>query len=144
MFVWQTLVATPVRSFCSRQCVQAAQGAVEHVLVAAALVAHGAGAFDADQRRGVAELPQRARDLLGDELAVGEDLEIAVRMLREEVEQLRVHERLAAEDAEEAFPCSFASLIVRFSVSRSMALRGASTSTQQPWQRRLQEFRMER
>lgn len=41
------------------------------------------------------------------------------------------------------FPCALASLMVRFSESRSMA-SFSSTSTQQPWQRRLQELMMER
>ena len=40
--------------------------------------------------------------LVGDELAVGEDLEVAIGMRGQDVEQVRVHERLAAEDAEEA------------------------------------------
>src|SRR5688572_4457454 len=42
-----------------------------------------------------------------------------------------------------ALPCRFASVMVRFSVPRSMA-SFSSTSTQQPWQRRLQELIMER
>ena len=83
---------------------QTAQGAVEHVLVPAALVAHSAAAFDADERSRVAKLLQSTRGFLRDELAVGENLEVTIRMLREEVEQLRMHERLAAEDAEEAVP----------------------------------------
>ena len=48
-------------------------------------------------------LPSRAqllRDLVGDQLAVGEDLEVAVRVRGEQIEQLRVQERLAAENAE--------------------------------------------
>ena len=43
----------------------------------------------------------RLARFVGDEVAVGEDLEVAVRVLGEHVEQLRVHERLAADDAEE-------------------------------------------
>src|SRR6266496_433399 len=41
-----------------------------------------------------------------------------------------------------AFPCRLASVIVRLSVSRSMA-SFSSTSTQQPWQRRLHELTMD-
>ena len=85
-----------------------------------------------------------ARDFVGDELAVGEDLEIAVRMRREQIEQLRVHERLAAEDAEERVPVRLRvgdRAVQRLEIDLS---RGASTSTQQPWQRRLQELRIER
>ena len=67
---------------------------------AAALVADDLGAFDADERRDVAEPRELARDLVGDELPVGEDLEVAVGMRGEEIEQLRMQERLAAEDAE--------------------------------------------
>src|ERR1043166_5012366 len=43
-----------------------------------------------------------------------------------------------------AFPCRLASVMVRLSVSRSIISRGASTSTQQPWQRRLQLLMIER
>src|SRR5206468_11921797 len=64
-------------------------------------------AFDADQRRGVAQLAQPVRDLFGDELAVGEKLEVAVSMRREQVQQLRVHERLAAQNPEEGVPVLF-------------------------------------
>src|SRR5438093_11795569 len=42
-----------------------------------------------------------------------------------------------------AFPCCLASVIVRLRVSRSM-LSFSSTSTQQPWQRRLHELMTER
>src|SRR6185312_14736489 len=45
---------------------------------------------------------QTFRDFLRDELAVGENLEVAVRVRREQVQQLRVHERLATKDAEES------------------------------------------
>ena len=83
---------------------QAAHGAREDFLFSPPLVAHDFAALDAHERRGVADLPQALRDFLGDELAVREDLKVAVRVRREEVEQLRVHERLAAEDAEERVP----------------------------------------
>jgi len=42
------------------------------------------------------------------------------------------------------FPWALASRMVRLSVSRSISVRSAATSTQQPWQRRLQELRIER
>ena len=74
------------------------------MLVAAPFVADDFAAFDADERGDVAEFAQTLCDFLGDELAVGEDLEVAVRVRREQVEQLGVHEGLAAEDAEEGVP----------------------------------------
>ncbi len=83
---------------------EAAQGAVEHVLVAAAFIAHRAGAFDTHERCGIAELAQGLGGLLGDELTVGEDLEIGVGMLRDQIEQLGMHEGFTAEDAKEAVP----------------------------------------
>ena len=49
-------------------------------------------------------MPRRAharRPLLGDELAVGENLEVTIGVLRQHVEQLRMHEGLAADHAEE-------------------------------------------
>jgi hypothetical protein len=86
---------------------QAAQRAGEHVLVATAFVADDLGAFDADERRDIAELAHVGGGLLGDHLAVGEDLEVGVRVHREKVEQLGMHEGLAAEDAEERIPAPF-------------------------------------
>ena len=86
---------------------QPAHRSVEHVLLAAALIAGDFTAFDADQRRGVAQLAQAGRGLLRDELAVGEKLKVTVGVSGEQIEQLRVHERFAAEDAEERVPVPF-------------------------------------
>ena len=83
---------------------QAAEGAGEHVGLAAALVADDLGALDADERGDVSELAHGGGGFLGDHLAVREDLEVGVRVHGEEVEELRVHEGLAAEDAEEGIP----------------------------------------
>src|SRR5262245_1927387 len=73
----------------------------EHIGPAAPLVADNLRPLDADQRRDVAHPPQALRLLVGDELAVGKDLEVAIRMRFEQLEELRMHERLAADDAEE-------------------------------------------
>ena len=73
----------------------------QHAVPAAALIADDLGPFDADERRDVAELAHLLARFLGDEMAVGEDLEIAIGMRLQQLEQLRVHERLAADDAEE-------------------------------------------
>ena len=100
MLVWQTLVATPMSSPWRRQASRPVERLGQHLHPAAALVADDLRALDADERRDVAEPRQLARDLVGDELAVREDLEVAVGMRREQIEQLRMQERLAAEDAE--------------------------------------------
>ena len=63
---------------------------------AAALVGDDFRSLNADQRRAVAELAHLLGMFGGNELAVGEHLEIAVRMSSEDVEQLRVKEGLAA------------------------------------------------
>ena len=47
-------------------------------------------------------LPQLGRGLVVEEVPVGEDLEVAVGVRLEQLEDLRVHEGLAAEEAEEA------------------------------------------
>src|SRR3989449_2091220 len=86
---------------------QPAHRFVEHVLLAAALITRDFTAFDADQGRGVAQFAQAIRDFLRDELAVGEKLKVTVGVRGEQVEQLRVHERFAAEDAEERVPVPF-------------------------------------
>ena len=80
---------------------QAAQRFVEHILLAPAFVADGACAFHADQGGGIADLAHGLRGLFGDHLPVCEHLEVAVRVLCQKVEQFRVHEGLAAQDAEE-------------------------------------------
>ena len=82
--------------------IESAQRAREHVLFSTAFVADDLGAFDAHQRRHIAELPQIFCDLFGDQLTIGKDLEEAIWMLREEVEQLRMHEGFTAKNAEEA------------------------------------------
>src|SRR5437867_3149296 len=80
---------------------QPADRLVENVLPAPPLVAGDFAAFDADEWRRIGQFAQTVRNLLGDELPVGEKLEVTVLMRREQFQQLRVHERLAAKDAEE-------------------------------------------
>ena len=85
-----------------------------------------------------------SRHFVGDEVAVGEDLKVAVAVAAEDLQHLRVHERLAAEDAEER-------VAHRLGFARSggssppASIFGclAATSTQQPWQRRLQLLMIE-
>ena len=61
MFVWQTLVATPVISLWRMQASRPASVRVSTLGLAAALVADDLGALDADERRDVAERAQLAR-----------------------------------------------------------------------------------
>src|SRR5262249_22797407 len=80
---------------------QSAYGFVEHILPATPFVAGDLTALDADERSGITQFAQAVRDCLRNELAVGEELEVAVGMRCKQVEQLRVHERLASQNAEE-------------------------------------------
>src|SRR5205823_10218002 len=57
---------------------QSRQGFAEYVEPPAALVADHFLPLDADQGRRVADLAQAGGDLVGDQLPVGEDLEVAV------------------------------------------------------------------
>ena len=104
MLVWQTLVATPINSPLRRHASRPLSVLVRTCVAAAAFVADDFGAFDAEERRDVAEARQLASDLVGDELSVREDLEVAVGMGREQVEQLRMEERLATQNAEVGVP----------------------------------------
>ena len=61
-------------------------------------------AFDADEGCDISDLTQVRGYFLRDELTIGEDLKIAIGMFSEYIEQFRVHERLTAENAEEAVP----------------------------------------
>ena len=81
---------------------QATQGAGEYVLVSPPQIADAFGPLDANEWGDVAQLTQLPGHLLGNHLAVGEELEITVRMLREKIQQLRMQQRLAAEHTEEA------------------------------------------
>ena len=117
---------------------------LQHAGPAAALVADDLVALDADERRDVAELAHPFGRLVGDELAVGEDLEVAIGMLGEHVEQLRVHERLAADDAEEDVAHLLGFARSACATPRAVMVSClAATSTQQPWQRRLQLLMIE-
>ena len=144
MFVWQTLVPTPVISLWRMQASRPASVRVSTLawprrssltisvpsMLTSGVTLPSARSF--------------ARDLVGDELAVGEDLEVAVGVRCEHVEQLRVHERLAAEDAEEAVAhASWRRRSAGPASSAGIISRGPSTSTQQPWQRRLQLLMIE-
>ena len=100
MLVWQTLVATPISSPWRRQA-----SSPSSVLFRTCIRPRRSSLTISEPSMlmsGVT-LPssrERAGDVVGDQLAVGEDLEVAVGVRREQVEQLRVHERLAAENAE--------------------------------------------
>ena len=80
---------------------EASERAVEHLTAATADVARRRVTLDAHQRRGVAESLEAAGDLGRDQLAVGEDLEVAVGVGGQQVEQPRVEEWLASEQPEE-------------------------------------------
>ena len=72
----------------------------EYTRFAAALIADNFGPLNADQRSHVAAFPKALGDLIGNKVSVGEDLKVNVRMRFENFEQLFVHERLAAQQAE--------------------------------------------
>lgn len=88
----------------AQSILEPAHRTIENLLLAAPIVARDFPSFDRNERCRVADLSQLSRDFLRDELAVGEDLEIRIRMFREEIEQLRVHEGLAAENPEKRVP----------------------------------------
>lgn len=77
------------------------QRLAQHPGPTAPLIADDLGPLHGNQRGDVPELPHSFRPFGGNEVAVGEDLEIAIRVLGEHVEQLRVQERLAPDNAEE-------------------------------------------
>ena len=83
---------------------EAAQAFAKDVLATAALIADEFAAFEADQRRHVAEAPQAGRHFRRDELAVRENLKVAAWMGREHIKQLGMHERFATEDSKKTVP----------------------------------------
>jgi hypothetical protein len=82
--------------------IEAAERAGKNVGFSAAFVADDFGAFDADEGGGVSELAQAACGFSGDELAVGKNLEEAIRVFGEKIEKVGMHEWFSAEEAEEA------------------------------------------
>ena len=76
----------------------------QHAVFASPFVADDFRALDADQRRDVPAFAEPFSNLVGNEVAIGEDLEVAVRVSFENVEQVGVHERLATDDAEKDIP----------------------------------------
>ena len=85
------------------------QGLLINIGSTATFIADDFVPFDTDQRRDVSEFEESASFLIGDELPVGKDLEITVRMSFQNLEQFRMHERLTADDAKECVP-----LLLRF------------------------------
>lgn len=79
--------------------IQSAQRSGVNVLVAPAFVTDDRIAFDADERCDIAQLPHFSGHFIGDKLAIGENLKVAIWMFSEEIEQLRMHEWLASEHA---------------------------------------------
>ncbi len=86
---------------------QAPQRTFEDVYIAAAFVADDLVPLDGDEWCGIADFRQTRGDFVGDALAVGEDLKIAVGVVGENVEQTGVEEGLSAENAEESVPLGF-------------------------------------
>ena len=77
-------------------------GSGEDFFASAAFVADDFAAFHADEGGDVAKFAEFLGDFFGDELAVGEDLEVGVGVIAEDLEEFLVHEGFSAEDAEEA------------------------------------------
>ena len=76
----------------------------EDIIATTALIADDLRPFDTDQWGYVPQLPQSFCDFVGDEVAVGENLEVRVRMSRQNVEQFFMHEGLATQDTKEGVP----------------------------------------
>src|SRR5438445_13545583 len=86
---------------------QPAHRFVEYVLFSTALIANNFTTFYANERGGISQPAQFRSKFFGDKLAIGKNLKIAVGMGGEQVEQLRMHERLAAKNAKESVPVLF-------------------------------------
>jgi hypothetical protein len=72
----------------------------ENAKTSAPFIAHDLRAFDADEWRDVADAAQVASNLVGDHLAIGKHLEVAIGVRGEDVHQLRMKKGLSSEDAE--------------------------------------------
>ncbi len=130
--------------FVVQAVLQAGHRRREHASLSASFVADDLRTFDADQGRHVSAFAQTFGNLVGNEVAVGEDLKVDIRMGFEDVEQLLVHERFAAQQAKERVADFFwPNRIIRFIASTSILCCLAATSTQHPVQRRLQLLMIE-
>src|SRR3954465_6422033 len=86
---------------------QPAQCLVENILLSSSIIARDFAPLDAHQWGGIPNLSQTGCNLLSDELAVRKKLEITIRMCRQDIEQLGMHERLPAEQTEKSVPMFF-------------------------------------
>ena len=75
------------------------------VVLTTTLVADDFGSLDGNERGYIAHRAHFFRDLIGDELPIGKNLKIAVRMFCQNIEQALVHEGFPAKDAEKAVAC---------------------------------------
>lgn len=102
-----------------------AERLIQHVQPAAARVAGDFAPFNADEWRYIPQPSQFARDLIGDELSVGEHLEIAIRVRREKIQQLRMQKWLTAENPEItiAMPLGVANQPVQFGERKALRRR---------------------
>ena len=93
--------ADPCDNPSIKAVLQPLHGAAVDLLFAAPLIADNFVSLNTDQRSDVAQLMYAAGDFRCNKVSVRKDLKIAVRMFSQDVEQLRMHERLATDDAEE-------------------------------------------
>lgn len=77
------------------------QGALINLIGLTASIALGFQSFDADERRDIACFAELLGDFISQERAVGEELEVAVMMPLEDVEESLVHEGFATQDTKE-------------------------------------------
>ena len=93
--------------FVLERIVQSTKCFVQHVFFSAPLVTDHLPSFNADERRHIAKSPQPRRNLVGDKLAIGKNLKVAIRMGFQNIQQLRMHEGLATEDPKKHIPIGF-------------------------------------
>lgn len=86
---------------------EAAEGALEDVDVASTFVTDDFVAFDGDERGCVPDFGEARGNFVSDALSVREDLEIAIGVTGQDVEEAGVEEGFAAEDAKEAISFAF-------------------------------------
>ena len=93
--------------FVVQAMLEAAERGAEDSGFSSPLIADEFGPFDADQRRDVTQPAELLGDLCRNKVPVREDLEIRVRVGRQDVQQALVHQRLAAQQPEERVPHAF-------------------------------------
>jgi hypothetical protein len=81
---------------------ESGQGTAVNIRTTPPVIADGFASFNTDQRRSIAQASQPGGHIIRDEMAVGEEHEVAIRMCSQDLEKPWMQERLPSQNPEKA------------------------------------------